>query len=415
MNVVQEKEKKRLLVRNACWNKHFTDVLDEENNKDKYLELGDKLLEEFKKDERISYCIFSVERGKHQNKQSFHFQGYIEFNVKVDAVVFKKKFELTNIQLRGGTQQEAINYVKKEESKIDSKLWEFGNLKGKLTTFNIKDGEIPKLVREQEVLLNRRIKENYYEKFEDIEKDFEHIYIKQTDWLKNLWNKYHPINILDLKPAKVIWIFGGSGSGKSTFTKKYLREHYDNGDIATISPQNMTYSDKVYFDLNYEDCKVLIINEVDKKFPKYNNLISFIDRNTLLVTKGSHIRNNFDLIVINSIYRPEQVFAYLGRKEATQVIRRIFNKHIDCRVYQIFANQKQLAENKVFETDIEFQDWYKPICKEILEPNYSLIPEKEWIDEEQQKEELIKNCDELVAEKKEQKKSLFNRLKSLFF
>jgi hypothetical protein len=50
------------------------------------------------------------------------------------------------------------------------------------------------------------------------------------------------------------------------------------------------------------------------------------------------------------------VFAYLGRKEATQVIRRVFNKHLNCKVYKIIANKKQLEENKVFETDIEFQD-----------------------------------------------------------
>lgn len=79
------------------------------------------------------------------------------------------------------------------------------------------------------------------------------------------------------------------------------------------------------------------------------------------------------------------MFAYLGRKEATQVIRRVFNKHLNCKVYKIIANKKQLEENKVFETDIEFQDWYKPICKKILEPNYSLIPEKEWIEKGEEK------------------------------
>jgi hypothetical protein len=155
-----------------------------------------------------------------------------------------------------------------------------------------------------------------------------------------------------------------------------LNSGFENSQIATISPQNMTYSDKVYFHIDYEDCKALIINEVDKNFPKHNNLISFIDRNVLLPTKGSYIRNNFELIIVNSIYPPEEVFSYLGKKISSQILRRIFDKLMDCKVFNIFPNEIQISEIKsknLSLSNLDFQKWYKPLIFVIDKPNYSLI------------------------------------------
>lgn len=398
---------KRFLIRNLVWNKTY-------QSKD-YQKEAEILIRKLKEDGRIQYCIFSIERGSYQSEDSFHFQGYTEFKNKVDANAFNREFKFNDIQDRRGSQQQSIDYVKKERSKIDDKIYEFGipknfKARAKVDTYNKSDLEIPGDLKGQEVKINQRLKDNYYAEFEDIEKDFMHIFIKQKNWLKNLWNEYHPIKKLDIQPAKVIWLWGEKGSGKSTWTKRYLRSflQYKDEDVAIISPQNLTNYDKVYFDLAYEKCKVLVLNEVDKSFPKYNNLISFIDRNTLLVTKGSHVRNNFDLIIINSIYRPEFVFSYLGRDVASQVIRRIYNKAFDCCVYHIFPNKKQqlLVENGniSFPSDAHFQDWYQPIIKKIEEPNYSLIPE--FVNDEL-KQKLI--------EKKKESSSFFSKFKSMFF
>jgi hypothetical protein len=95
------------------------------------------------------------------------------------------------------------------------------------------------------------------------------------------------------------------------------------------------------------------------------------------VTKGSHIKNNFELIIINSIHRPEEIFGYLGKKTSTQVLRRIFNPFLDCRVYQIFPNLNQLGEitNKSFNSEFDFINWYNPKVSQIGEPDYSLVPD----------------------------------------
>ena len=90
-----------------------------------------------------------------------------------------------------------------------------------------------------------------------------------------------------------------------------------------------------------------------------NNLIAFIDRNSGLTTEKSEIENNFELIIINSVSQPEEIFAYLGKRIAKQILGRIFNPYIYCEVYEIQNNEEQLEkvlkENLVF-SDEEFQD-----------------------------------------------------------
>ena len=120
----------------------------------------------------------------------------------------------------------------------------------------------------------------------------------------------------------------------------------------------MTYNEKVYFSLEDELCKVLLINEVDINFPRKNNLISLIDKAALLPTKGSLIRNNFELIIVNSIYRPEFIFGFLTRGESVQIFRRIFNSHTDSAVYCLTPNNEQLKLSRTKEfnkmSDSEF-------------------------------------------------------------
>lgn len=104
----------------------------------------------------------------------------------------------------------------------------------------------------------------------------------------------------------------------------------------------MFYNEKIHFQPSDEECSVLVISELDNKFPKHNNLISFIDRQTLLETRHFPIENNFELIIINSLYRPEEIFKQLGKRTAEQVLRRIFNSKNSSKVLEIKSNKEQL-------------------------------------------------------------------------
>lgn len=42
---------------------------------------------------------------------------------------------------------------------------------------------------------------------------------------------------MEINPAKVIWVFGRSGSGKTVWTDKYLMKKWEPEEIAIIGPK----------------------------------------------------------------------------------------------------------------------------------------------------------------------------------
>jgi len=323
----------------------------------------------------VYYFVFQRETSKEKNE---HWQLYIEFKTQIRFSKLHKDFKNAHIEPRKGKQEEAIAYCKKEESRVNSPFV-FGTPKKITKTKTIKgiaesfypDAPTNKDDQIGDILF--KIKEKYYKRFEDIENEYPVLFWQKRNLIKNIWNEHNPISGLNTQPCAVLWIFGATGSGKSTYTKKWLRNNqYTDSDIAWLTPQNMTYNDKVYFDLSYENRKVLVLNEVDMEFPKHNNLIAFIDRNTFLITKGSHIRNNFELIIVNSLWTPEVVFSCVDEPTASQVLRRIYDNPTWSHVLEIIPNLEQIANKPKFKYDIDFQDWYKPIIKEYSKPHVKI-------------------------------------------
>jgi hypothetical protein len=81
----------------------------------------------------------------------------------------------------------------------------------------------------------------------------------------------------------------------------------------------LTRYDKIWFLPEHEKVKLLIIDECQPDFPELNNFVKFVDGNTLLPTKGGHIRNNYNLIIINSLYTPVEVFLEYKSKTACKL------------------------------------------------------------------------------------------------
>jgi hypothetical protein len=157
------------------------DNLSKLEDEKKIITLANKFNENLKEDDRIIYSVFSIERGKKQDSKSFHFQGYSEVSRPVDINAFKKEFDLADTQARKGSQSQAIDYVKKERTKILDRFFEFGipkKLGRELKKYNTEDLDIRSDMDFQRILLNQRLKENYYSSFTDIEKDFELLFIK---------------------------------------------------------------------------------------------------------------------------------------------------------------------------------------------------------------------------------------------
>lgn len=349
----KNKKNKRFVVTNLVWNKHYSNYLKEENDINTIISEGNKLLNDLKLDKRISYCIFSCERGALQDKKSFHFQGYLEFNRTVDALAFNKEFNFSDIQKRKGSQDQAIEYIKKEKSKVIKEFFQFGELKKQgriLKKFNDQDPDIRKSLDFQRILLSERIKENFYERFEDIENDFKLLFIKYYDWCKKEWNRLYIRN--NDNPAKTIWIYGESGVGKTIWTSKLLKERGYDLDKETLKKKMSSINNqKIWFTLDEEKRKVLRIEEVRPNFPNYIDCIQLIDRATKLETKGNHIINNFELIVFNSLDQPEKIFENLETQEKKQILRRLY----DGEIYELIPDKK--TYNKIIDRSKDY-----PFC-----------------------------------------------------
>lgn len=76
--------------------------------------------------EKIRYCIYQRERCPESGRE--HFQGYIELKTKSRFSALKTLFNDQGLhcELRRGTREEARDYCRKEESRIDGP-WEFGD------------------------------------------------------------------------------------------------------------------------------------------------------------------------------------------------------------------------------------------------------------------------------------------------
>lgn len=353
------KKKKRFLVRNLVWNKHYIDYLKNENNLEPIKGEAHELLKNLKEDLRISYCIFSSERGASQNNKSFHFQGYLEFNRLVDAIAFNKEFKFNDIQIRKGSQKQAIEYVLKEKSKLLKEIFRFGEPKKQgrdLKKFNDQDPDIRSSLDYQRLLLNIRLKEKYYKEFEEIEKDFSLLFIKYYNWCKDLWNRHYSVN--NDEPARVMWIYGKSGVGKTKFTTEILKEKGYNLDRDVLKKKaSSTVNSKIWFTMEEENYKVLRIEEVRQDFPNYNDIIQLIDRGTKLETKGSHIINKFELIIFNSLEHPSSIFEHLNLEDQQQILRRIY----EGEVIELIPDKKNY--NKKIDRSKEYPWFIEEIMK----------------------------------------------------
>lgn len=328
----------QFIARNIVWNKHFSNTLYQEALS---LQLNN-LFSNFS--DRIHYSLFRAEQGSHQ--QGWHFQGYLEFKKTVDIFAFGRQLAFlwdqsnsffSDCQLRAGTQQQAIDYIKNpsKPKTFLSDSYEFGFPKLSVHLHNVKDRQIPHRRAEQEIELHHRIRDGEYQKLSDVEKDFEHIFLKQEKWLKNLWDRYHPVEVISDVSAETVWFFGGSGSGKTTETKAFLKSHGLTSFEVCKKKASNSKRPRLWFELEDERKTVLWVEEIRENFPDFNDVIQLIDKGTRLEIKGSHISNNFELIIFNSLFSPEKVYQTLPVSHQIEILRRIYSG----KVYYVKRNE----------------------------------------------------------------------------
>ena len=89
-------------------------------------------------DERVQYYIYQIEECPETGK--LHLQGYVEFTKPTRRKMVKRLFDDDSMHLekRLGTAKQAIDYCRKEESRVDGP-WEYGEHKGQGKRTDIDD------------------------------------------------------------------------------------------------------------------------------------------------------------------------------------------------------------------------------------------------------------------------------------
>lgn len=234
-----------------------------------------------------TYCVYQYEKGENE---TLHVQGYVEFNTTKTLKGVKKIHSTAHWEARRGSQEQAIAYCKKEDTRVEGP-YEFGIRKqqGKRT-------DIHKMIEDvMNGACDRDLVEDHCVPFVK--------YYKAVDRVRTCF-----IEPRSEKP-EVLWFYGATGTGKS-------REAFSYDDVYAKD-----MSDGKWFD-GYTGQETVIFDDMRKDTFKYHELLRLLDRYELRVQyKGGSVHFNSKRIIITSCYRPE--YLYDTREDIQQLLRRI--------------------------------------------------------------------------------------------
>ncbi|HUD44048.1 MAG TPA: hypothetical protein VMR41_00740 [Patescibacteria group bacterium] len=244
--------------------------------------------------EMVNYCIYGHETGE---EETYHLQGYAQFNKQISLKAVKKIFPRAHIERVRGTQQQAIEYCKK-----DGHFDEFGTLKrhgGKDSTQaknSVKYADIKEsIVVEHDTLINV------------INNCDNTAQIKYAELIEKYVVPLQEVNI----KRKVYWYFGPTGSGKTRTAFEML-----NRGSWWMSSENLKWFD------GYCGQEDVLIDDFRGDFTTFHFLLRLLDIYPLKIpVKGGFVTWCPKRIFITCPYPPSKV--YTGVEDKKQLYRRI--------------------------------------------------------------------------------------------
>lgn len=239
----------------------------------------------------MDYLVFQKEVGESGTP---HFQGYLELKAPLSFMNLKRRLPLgAHIEERRGSQQQAIAYCKKEESRVEGP-WEFGEPKqqGKRNDLH----ELTDLARagkrkiEADTLMPTTYARHY--------KAYAHIQ-----------SLYKPAR----RSREVILLQGEPGTGKT----RYVLDRYPNAYVIPIS------SKEIWFD-GYDGQDVVLIDDFAGQIPLIQFLRVLHEYPEQVPIKGGHVWFNPAIIYITSNYSISEWYKWEGREVSRDaLVRRI--------------------------------------------------------------------------------------------
>src|SRR6266542_1214246 len=153
--------------------------------------------------------------------------------------------------------------------------------------------------------------------------------------------------------------------GKTTLTQSILyKKGFLGEEILTIKPETSLNYNRILFPPSKTIIRALIIEECQPDFPKANNFASFTDRGTFLFSQEGKVKNNLEIILVNSVHLPEKIFNKDNCPENySQILRRIYNTKLNCRVFSLQENNDHFSNIKTSLQSLEMRKTYAPQIK----------------------------------------------------
>ena len=126
------------------------------------------------------------------------------------------------------------------------------------------------------------------------------------------------------KEVKIIWIWGMSGTGKSTAAKQYVRTHPEYGRKINV----LSYMNGFYQGVG-NTAKIAIYDDFRDSDMKAAEFVKLIDyRKRTLNIKGDEKINKYQLIIITSLQNPKWIYRNYYEEDRIQWLRRMEIEHI---------------------------------------------------------------------------------------
>lgn len=252
-------------------------------------------------DDKMQYLVYQKEEGQEGTP---HFQGYCEFKKRLVMNAVKELLggDGVHIEARRGTQEQAIAYSTKEDTRVDGP-WTFGEPKQQgrrvdLEGFaaDVKAGKRKRDLYEDNVGIIAR-----YPKFYD-----------------QLTMMHRPVRTTELS---VTLLYGDTGLGKT----RTVMDRYGADDDFFIAPLN---NGTMWYDTYDGHTKVLLDDFAGKmSHLPLTSLLRLLDRYPVLVpTKGGHTWWLPNEVYVTTNILPKDWYSWEGRGEHYKALARRFSR-----------------------------------------------------------------------------------------
>lgn len=242
----------------------------------------------------MTYLVYQREKGESGTE---HFQGYVELAKQTRFNAIKKKYPKWHIEPRRGTQEQAIAYCKKDDSRMDGP-YEFGEPK--------QQGQRTDIAALVDLAKSGKRKRDALEEMPGV-------YARNYRAFEHIQSLMKPPR----RERRVVLLHGPPGSGKT----RYVLDKHPDAYVIPIT------SSTIWFD-GYDGHDVALIDDFNGQIPLIQFLRVLHEYPEQVPVKGGHVWWNPSIIYITSNYAPVLWYKWEGREVSFEALTRRITEQI---------------------------------------------------------------------------------------